>query len=278
MDIKKILVPIDFSPCSVNALRMAVFIAKMLNSEMKILTAVNKKEHADASMVRSNSFPDGSHYMEDEEKKFDGLIHEIPELCNILYETHKASASFTHAIEESLQKDKIDFIIMGTKGSHDSLEKLIGSNSSKVIAMSNVPVLMIPENIKSLSSELIGFAADLKEINDAGKLELLNFFAKATNSEVKIFHIAAKDDDTHSTQVGREKMKILNSLTDIPHSYVWISEEDVYEGIIDFIEKYKVDMMVMYPRHHSFWDRLLHGSVTKKVALSIHIPLLAIPD
>lgn len=280
MRIKKILVPVDFSPCSVNALKIAVEIAKGQLASIEVVNAFHMPAYPHADVVAANTIiePILQDYEDQIEEQFDALTDKVPGLKSVGFSTRKFVSPTKDAIYTCIEKDGIDLIVMGTKGSHDTLEKLVGSVSSDVIRFAQVPVLVIPENVNVFEIKQIGFAADLHGIKDMDKLDILILFAKMTGAQLKIFNISTDTDEESIIEKARERMKLVDSLSSVDVSYAWINQSEPLEGILDFIDSHKLDMLAMFPRHHGFWDRLLHGSITKKIAMQIQIPLLTIHE
>lgn len=280
MKINKILVPIDFSPCAINALKIAATLAKDHKASLEIINAIHMPQHPHADVMFAGSLiqPILSEYESDVEENFKQLEIDIPLLREVKYSTKKFVSVPTDAIYTCLEKDDIDLIVMGTKGSHDGLEKLVGSISADVIRFSSKPVLMIPENITSLQVETIGIAADLKRMHQMEKLQILATLANALGASVKILHIAKEDDTDHLIEEAHERINLKEIFKNVKTSYIWMSEMNIQEGIFDFIHSHQIDMLAMYPRHHNFWDRLVKGNTTKKVAHNIKIPLFTVHD
>lgn len=280
MKINKILVPVDFSPCSINALKIAVDIAKSQRAGIEVVNAFHMPAYPHADVVAADTIvqPILHEYEDQVEEQFDKLLIQVPGLKDVQFDTRKFVSPTKDAIYTCVERDDIDLIVMGTKGSHDRLEKLVGTVSANVINSAKVPVLMIPENIQDFKIKLIGFAADLQKIEDIKKLRILVLLAKLTQAQIKIFHISTDIYDGTIEENARERMKLVESFTEVEHSYAWINNEEPIDGILEFVESHNLDMLAMFPRHHGFWDRLIHGSVTKKVAMKINIPLLTIHE
>ena len=49
------------------------------------------------------------------------------------------------------------------------------------------------------------------------------------------------------------------------------------ESIEKYASENDVDMLVMVTYQRSFWDRIFHPSITRRMSYHTHIPLLAIP-
>lgn len=280
MKINKILVPFDFSDCAINALKLAAKIAIRHGANMEIINAINTPA-VHTSVMAAGVFVQplvGEYETDIQNERFEQLLADVPELEEVAYETKKVMANTADAIYTSIERDNIDLIVMGTNQTHSPLERLVGSVSANVIKFSSVPVLVIPDNISVLNIRNIGFAVDLRQINDISKIEILSELAKVTEAKIEIFHISQKDDVHHIIENAQERIKLLDALADVKHSYVWVNEEDVLEGIIDFVENREVDVLAIYPRHHSIWDSLIHGSITKKVLLNSNIPILTMHE
>ncbi|MFY0651196.1 MAG: universal stress protein [Cyclobacteriaceae bacterium] len=278
MQVKNILVPLDFSPCAKNALKMAIGLARGTGAKLHLMNAIHiPTPHVDVTGGHSLVDPVIEDYEERVETEFEHLKTEFAQLNDIDYVTKKFVSMVSDAIHTCTMNDNIDLIVMGTKGSHSTLEKLIGGVSADVIRYSSVPVLLIPENISSLDFKKIGYAADFEEIEDIGKLESIIFFAQLTKSEIQVFNVVKSIEEV-SFEKSRQSLKISNYLKDVDHSFHTIEDDKVIHGIFEFIQEHQLGMLAIYPRKHGLLDRILKGSVTKKIAMNIDIPLLAIHE
>ena len=277
MNINKILVPIDFSPCSINALKMAIQLAKKTDASLELVNAIHVPHpHVDVVGAEAVVQPILADYEIQVEEHFKNLPEEVPELKGVEYESKRFVSVVIDAVYTCLENDDIDLIVMGTHGSHSSLENLVGSISSEIIRFSKVPTLVVPENITSLDIDKIGFAADLKKIEDIEHLGAMKTLAQLFNAEILLFHVTKGKEDAF--QNAAQGLKLTNFLRDTKHSFYTMLEDSVYNAINDFITKHQLDMLVMYPREHGILDRLLHGSITKKIAVNLKIPLLTVHE
>ncbi|MEP2025582.1 MAG: universal stress protein [Reichenbachiella sp.] len=280
MLVKKILVPTDFSKCAINALKIAAEIAYKQRAKIEVIHAFHVPAYApmDVMAVDLVNQPILKEQQDRVKEEFKTLPDLVPQLKDINYSTKVFMAPAADAIYECTEQDDVDMIIMGTKGEHDVAEKLFGSMSAQVIKSADVPVLVIPENIDVFQPKHIGFAADLHAIDNMNRLGILSLLAKMYDAEIHIFHISEEDDEESLSEAARERMFLEGSLKDIKHTFTTIYHEEATDGIVEFAEKKKLDMLAMFPRQHGFWDKLVHGSTTKKVVMQIQIPLLTIHE
>lgn len=146
--IKKILVPIDFSDYSKNALKYAAQFAKQFNAKIYLIYVVEPMIYpADFSMgqVAIPSTDIDLHSRAEEElKKLSKEIVNGNSKVEVLIKTGKP---FVEIIESASAND-IDLIIIATHG-HTGVEHLLfGSTAEKVVRKAPCPVLTLREPVK----------------------------------------------------------------------------------------------------------------------------------
>ena len=268
MEIQNILIPVDFSESSKNALKNAIVIAKKAGAKIHMVNAV----HIHSPM------PDGhlieavvGDYEDQVKDSFKELESEIIELKDVPHEHDRFVSYLSDAIYSETKKKDIDLIVMGTRSQHTIGERLLGTNAIDTITQSEIPVLVIPENYHGFSLSKIGFASDFLKVLDYGPLKILKTLASLFDAEVMVFHIA--DDITRDEQKQIDKIK--ESLSALPNASIRIvSAESVIKGIRDFTASHDLDVLTMMPRAHNLFDRLFVKSVTKAIAIDTDIPLL----
>ena len=272
MEVNNILVPMDFSKCSKNALKVAIQLAEKWESELRIMHSTFLPS-ASVGVGDAMVQPVVSTY-ENYDDPFEELESEFPGLKNVSYVTKEYHSVVTDAIYTEIEGNKVDLVVMGTKGTHDILEKLIGGITTTVIDFAKVPVLVIPENVSSFDALKIGISADFHQIEPIS-FNLVKKLADTFGSEVQIFNIG-NEDERMDFKHSKSKVLLESYFGDHQLSYHQVLDEKASHGIFEYIESHKIDLLVMFPRHHKFWERMFKASETKKVAMKIKIPMLAI--
>ncbi|MBV6643979.1 MAG: universal stress protein [Cyclobacteriaceae bacterium] len=274
MEVKNILVPVDFSSCSKNALKIAIAVAKKVGAKIHMVNAVHvhtpHPDLAGGSLIESIV----GDYEAQVKLSFDELESELIELKDVPHDADRFVSYLTDAIYTEAETKDIDLIIMGTREEHEEMEHLLGTHATDIIGSSNVPVLVIPENYKDFNPKRIGFASDFSKIEGYGTLDILNWFAKTFDSEVLVFHVI-DDASKISLKEQREVEEICDQLSDIPSSVRTIEYKSIAKGIMEFSGTHQLDTLAMLPRKHNLFERLFRRSITKSVAIDIKIPLLA---
>lgn len=152
-----ILVPTDFSDVANNALDHAVAIAKTYGNDILLMHTVEATFLS--SIIGGKNIKGGLVGQMLQEK--------LNDLCKNITEKHGVPARgiikegrIYKTILETAEEIELDSIVMGTNGA-EGLEQIMGSNSSRVIAQSPVPVVVVKEKQIGAGYKDIVFPVDL---------------------------------------------------------------------------------------------------------------------
>jgi len=273
---KTILVPTDFSKSAENALYYAIELAKKNHAKIILLHAshINATDYIIPMDILKNEH-------EKEDVKNDLLakkeLIKIEHAGNIECEYIDTDQEVINGIVKTIDEKKIDMVIMGTKGSQNILNELFGSNTSKLIQRSNVPVIAVPENYTSREIKKITYATAFYS-TDVKAIKRIVEIAKLYHAQVNILHVIS-DDMNYATEKDqfRNFMNEVNQKINYQNiSFQIIQGKNVTDGIENYIKTNDTNIMVMSTQQRNFFERLFQKSNTKKVALNSEIPLMAI--
>ncbi|MCX8085014.1 MAG: universal stress protein [Calditerrivibrio sp.] len=150
INIKKILVPTDFSETSKYAMQYAIEFAKNFGAELRIVHVIFDESQIVAFYLPQVTFQNLDQELEESAKKqMDEFLAHFPELKEVTYDVKMLKGTaFVEIISEA--KDmKADLIIIGTHGRTGLEHVLFGSTAEKVVRKSPCPVLTVkPKNFK----------------------------------------------------------------------------------------------------------------------------------
>lgn len=152
IDIRKILVPVDFSSNSLNALQTAAAIAKRHDAALHLLY-VDDYDYDLLEGDKNLKPPKLHEYM----KILTGLNKSIINQDEIRCSYSAESGSVTHCILKTAIDMSIDLIIMGKNGSNGPSKEYAGSHACQVTEKSRIPVIIVPEGVTKYSFENILF-------------------------------------------------------------------------------------------------------------------------
>lgn len=272
MNIKNILVPTDFSPCSVQALKYAMGIAKKFDAEIEVV-------HALSLTIAYNevTVPEAYNFTEVEAfAKFDEIKADLPELNDLTYSFLVNTGATADVVAYEAQVKKADLIVMGTEGASGMDAILFGTNAFNVINYADCPILVIPDKTKIKDPKQIGLAADYHQIPERIVFEPLITMAKTYEANIQILNVSKQN--WISNQQSQEAKKLEQYFKGVAHKYHFEIEENVEEGIKHFLERQDIDLLTIVKRKHGFFERMFRTDVLKNLVFHSEIPLLIVQD
>ena len=263
---KNILVPVDFSQKSEEALKVAAKIASKIEAEIYTLHLLDIPS-GEIDMIDGNNVPKGPMAMmlfDNVHKKFNEFLDK-DYLDNIpVYEKVMTNAP-VEGISEFAKKNNIDFIVMGSHGTSGLEEFFVGSNTEKVVRTSKIPVLVIKKPAEDFKIEKVVVAGKFrgKNINEFKKImDFLSIF----NPEINLVRI----NTVSNFKSTKETEEIFNDfLKKVPEyqnlNIVIYNDYTVQEGIFNFAEKIDADLITLATRGRQGIMHFLSDSIAESV-------------
>lgn len=271
----KILIPTDFSKFSRVAVFYAAKLAKKLDAEIILLNVVFiGGPGRSQTMIKTQEIID--YIKENSQRNFKKLLNEIrKEVGTKVKITSETIEGYPveDVVEKFAVENKIDMIIIGTKGASGLKKVLIGSNAAAVISNSKIPVITVPEHARYNNIKHIVYASDMLALKR--EIKTLIAFAQLFNAAIHMVHIVSIDSKKNFD--SKKIQKDLISKYGYRQIHFHISEsDDVIEAIDDFLADSKADLLAMFTHKPTFFEKLFDTSITRKMAFHSWIPLLAI--
>ncbi len=276
----KILVPVDFSECSGNALRYAVQLASLTQASIQVTNIVIPESEAmDYPILVAKSTQTRMEVAKERLNKF------LDKHMTLLSQTLKYAPRLTtdlqlgtpiQSICSMADNNDIDLIIMGSRGENrKGIEKLIGSVAQGVVGKAKCPVMIIPEKAQFQGISTMTYATDVK---DSDPFEIWRTFGLIAplSPKVRIVHVNFKKEGDLEAWKKMEKMKHFfeERTPPVEISIHHIPGKTLQKSLNDFVDKHDTDLLVMYQSQHGFWDRLFFVSDTKNMSVHTSVPLL----
>ena len=276
---QKILVPTDFSNNALKAVGYAEEIAKKSGASIFLLHVI------EPTINMATMQADSSRKMILKERKAElnlslkSIADVYPQIKVVPFLVGGAVVS---SILEYAENEKMDLIVMGTKGASGLKKFFIGSVAAGVIGKTKIPVLTVPVSYEMEEPDAIVFTTNQFEKNK-NILEKIIAISKLFSVVIHVVVFRGIDGDEIANLIYNEE-QLNDYLQFLKENF----PDEVFKGEIlegkDFeneISRYtnKNDIgiiaMVTYPK--SFFEKVLQKSVTKKMAFHSTIPILAIP-
>jgi len=269
----RILLPTDFSKLSVIPVYYAAKLARKIKAEIILFHSV----HVEAMPRASTSFQSGQlmnamseNALADLEELAAKLKEDVGDDLQVSWQI-EVGLPMKEALETFAAANKIDLIIMGTKGASGLKKVLMGSNTVSVISNSKIPVIAVPEFAYFNNIHKIVYASDLQDVEN--EIEALLPFARLFDASIHLLHIAQPESEPPVVAATLEKALIDNY--QYPNIAVHILESDnVVEAIDAFIAANGANILAMFTHKPTFFEKLFGQSVTREMAFHSNVALL----
>lgn len=272
------IVPIDFSDASKNAARYAAHIANLVPDVNIILYNV-----FDALEYGSDSSPLGTDDEEDASRK---AIVELAlgsvqtELATITKARISCVAEennrFLDTLEEYVTKNNIQLIIMGITGSTRLGQIFMGSNTLNIVKRGIAPVIIVPPDAHSQSAKNVMLLTDFQDIENTIPIATVKSVLSLFQPRLHIVNV----DHEHYVQVTdeykAERAKLETKLAEFNPEFYFIRLFDFVEATNQFVKDNHIDLILTFPRKHSFLSNIFKTTSTTKLAYHSHVPIVAI--
>ncbi|MBK7938030.1 MAG: universal stress protein [Lewinellaceae bacterium] len=279
---KKILVPVDFSPNSKNALRIAAAIANTNKASLELLHT----NVAAAYAIPLSEFVSASDYAEDQEydETAAGMLERLkqevlndPANAGLTVETRVVEGFLFSCIRNVAEEDSVDLVVMGTKGASGVSEFLVGSNTEKVIRMAPCPVLAVPESTQDFKLKTVLLPSTLKD-DQNGIFRLVAEWQKLFGFNVKVLYLNNPSGFPTDGSAEARKNRMAEA-AGLVKTEVIVSMGSFFEDstILSVADQYDVDLIAMATHQRHGLSHMLFGSITEDTVNHSDIPVLAVP-
>lgn len=272
---KNILVATDFSATADNAVCYAVELAKATGASITLFHVFN------LPIMATEASDEEFTTLDELEKESLLLLKKVQ--TNIALTTPEVNVDIdtrggfvNDEIDKMGRGSRYELIVMGITGHGEALE-LFGNIATSVADCSKSPVLIIPFESKFKTPKKIIFAFDYQEIKESRHIHMMLDLAELFKAKVQVLNIAG-DIQEGFTERELASIQVSDLLCNTKNSMSVPADKDPINGIDEYLKRNKGEMLVMIRRKHGFFDWLLHGSNTKKMAFHTSIPLLILHD
>jgi hypothetical protein len=168
-------------------------------------------------------------------------------------------------------------IIMGTQGVTSTIQRMMGSNASKVATHSQCPVLVIPESMpyKTMSKIVVGIDPNLEYDQT---MAWLSSFVLHDKTEVTLFS-AGSNTNLEDMELYQRRIShiITTNSPQCKVNHKVVATVDTLKSLDNLVQNQDPDLLVLTTHHRGVFDRIFDASLTRKMTMSSNIPVLAIP-
>jgi nucleotide-binding universal stress UspA family protein len=269
---KKILCPTDFSETADRAVVYAAKLAQKTGSHLDLFNVQSLADRTPDEAIMGEQMNAQMAY--DRLEEFSKEISRVFKIsCNGKVST--TMGGLAGIIER--EAGTYDLLVMGTNGPENIFQFFFGSNSYRVAAHTQTPVLILPAQVDYAAIRTTAFAFDYWRSNSL-PLKQVAQVLKPLQSDLIVLEVLEPSISQRAEAELLADQQIIRDTygQDLSLRFDTLHTEDVPTSLDNYVRKNKVDMLTLCTQHQSFIDRLFHKSLIKQMSKLATYPLLIV--
>lgn len=282
INVKKIVVPIDFSELSTYAIEYAMQIAHLHASKIYLIHAVedmlNMSVPGDFVLSTEEFLEKEKSIMQFRTEQASEFAIRMREKYSYEFESRVIFGKSHRVINEFVKEEKVDLVVMSTHGVSGFREFIIGSNAVRIISECPCPVLSVQGPMKkhTIKNILLPFKDDPYSRQ---KINIAIQFAKWFDAEVFALGIEDEGEESHYLKIAREGNQIKEYLDEhaVKNNMTIVKSSKVSKTILNYSNDIDACMViVMADMEKEDFTEYIMGPVAQQLVNHSKVPVLSV--
>lgn len=271
---KKIIVAIDFSTCSIHALEYAISIANMVDANIILVWVDNEIAH-DTDFILADAEPETR---KDKSKNLDEIIKKYADQLrgSLKYKFRKGRVY--QEISLLAKTEAADLIIVGTHGVSGYEEYWIGSNAYRIVSHAPCPVITLRQQypVKGKIDKIVIPIDGTEET--LLKLDFIKDIAQIFKAEVHVVSVFPTMIEALKRKVEVNEKKAFLFLKENKINFVsqMVKSDNLTKTIVEYATKIDADLIGIMTEHGSTKTSVFLGPNAQQLISNSTIPVLNI--
>lgn len=276
---ERILVPVDFSPKSVVALKAAISLAKKTNSSIDLMNVVEVPLAVRAiGEEYETTAPKGQELLgfliSSSKKRLNETIQKVDAQGVDIKIKTKVDAQ-PEKLAEIITENPYDLIVIGgiTKPFDEFLQK---THPERIVELAKCPVLSVNGDLENYTPRNIVVPTNLRDDYTA-VIEHLKWFQGVHKATIHFVYIntPAQFKTTSQIDLDLDRFKEKHDLGD-KTTYSIYCDTGVRGGVINFTEKVNADTIAVFSKHKDNFFKIIRGDITEYLVNHSSVPVLTL--
>lgn len=275
--IKRIIIPTDFTAQSESAFKTGIAIAKRQHAEVTILHVIDGFDNKDHSKLQGQLYQIEAEQFLSVGKYLDMLAAKIHNNTGIKISSKVLEGSPADKICSYAFQQKASLIVMGTHGISGSRELFMGSDAYKIIRTCSCPVLTVPGNWKKTNFGRVLFPVQLKP----GTFEKYYYarpIIEKNNSEIIILGLSEKTKPREIKELAIlvDKLKLQLHVDHVKFQSAFSPCSDFPGKVVQVADEFMADLAVIAVNLSDKAKPLIGETFAQQILEQLKIPVLNI--
>lgn len=272
--ISHLLVPVDYSDKSVFGLKYAARLNKVLNGRITVLNVIKGVDP-----IWSEFFSEAERELllkrlEEHMRKF---VHQYTTLDDSAFDCLIARGKLCDTIMQTAEQLDASAIVMGTSRADNIKKKIIGTNALRIVSESKCPVITIKSEPADADVKRIILPMDISKESREKTVDAVAI-AKQLNAEILVVSAYTINDELVLKNLTNHQNQVVKYIADrgVKCSGTMLAVDDQVEGVLNFIDKNKGDMVIITTHQQFETVSSFLGSFAKSMVSASKVPVMSI--
>lgn len=277
LQLKKILVPVDFSETGMLALEHASFIARLAKADLMLLHVLPIQEYhfeIPEPVMRIDNHDEVNRVVE---QKLAETVEHVRDNYGCVAKSLSARGKVATEIMQVAEEEKADLIVMGTHGASGFEEFFLGSNAHKVVTIAPCPVITVQTHAKKLGFSNIVLPID-RTVHSREKVETAIKIGELFSSKIHIVGLLehTEDHENEKLQIVLDQVQHAIERHGLPFSRTTVKGTNLASEALKYSAQVNGDLIVIMTEHESALTGIFLGNRAKQIVNHSRIPVLSI--
>jgi nucleotide-binding universal stress UspA family protein len=278
---RTILVPVDTTSTTENAVKLSADWAKQYGYEHIILLKTNNE-----SVFEYLHIAEGHSFVNEESinmvlKDTEELLEKLSQIIlekspEIKVSKATTDMSLIRSINDIIRnQEHVELIILGSDDNTSVTDSFISENIIDIARTSPIKTLIVPNSYTYTPIRNILIPCDVESITKLDRLFHYKSIIHQKDIHLSLLNINKKADrDVTDSKKEELEKYIQENLNDIPNSIHYSYDENIINGILSFATSNKTDLVIALPGRHSFLYYLANRSISEGIYQNANQPVL----
>ena len=274
---KRILLLTDFSENSINAMNYALKLFYNDFCDFFVLNVQNSLSYTSDDLMTSRAGESLYEVLILENKtKLERLVSQLKSKANDRLHTFTSVVDydvFIDAVNQNIEKENIDYVVMGTNGASNLREAIMGSNALKILRYVDCNTLVIPEGYSFKKPEQIVLALDTDDYADHKTVVDIMELISKLGAYIQVVRFVSSENNIQA-KINLDKELLLELINENKFSYKTVTNLPLSNVLVDENLSKNADMITLVGQFKGFFERLFSDASKTKISKDLILPLM----
>jgi nucleotide-binding universal stress UspA family protein len=278
---KTLLVPVDFTAASENAVNFAAeWSRKYLYERIILLRSLYTSMYEGVIMSGEFSNVDQdflNHSRMQERAQLNELCRRLDEKTGpgITVQTAVTELPLVRSIMQVIREERPVTVLLGSSRENSTNESLVAGHVISIAKISPVRVLIVPEHYVYEPIKNVLVPCDFNAVESLNKVNTLHASEQWHDVQLMVLNVDAKQRHLNPDEKLKAAETSLHGyLKNFQHQIYYVEDKNVINGILGFTRSNKVELLFALPGKYSFLYTLTHKSISEALYRNTKIPVM----